>query len=89
MGRSEKMPVMSSQPVVAVVGPTAAGKTVLSLDLAEALGGEIVNTDSMQVYVGMDIGNGQMVHASTSGSPVKVAPVDYMPNYNSARRIVG
>ncbi len=43
-------------PVVAVVGPTAAGKTELSLDLAEALGGEIVNTDSMQVYRGMDIG---------------------------------
>jgi cell wall-associated NlpC family hydrolase len=40
-------------------------------------------------HVGMYIGNGQMVHASTSGSPVKVAPVDYMPNYNSARRIVG
>ncbi len=43
-------------PVVAVVGPTAAGKTELSLDLAEALGGEIVNTDSMQLYRGMDIG---------------------------------
>jgi cell wall-associated NlpC family hydrolase len=40
-------------------------------------------------HVGMYIGNGQMVHASTSGSPVKVAPVDYMPNFNSARRIVG
>lgn len=43
-------------PVVAVVGPTAAGKTDLSLDLAEALRGEIVNTDSMQIYRGMDIG---------------------------------
>jgi cell wall-associated NlpC family hydrolase len=40
-------------------------------------------------HVGMYIGNGQMVHASTSGSPVKVASVDYMPSYNSARRIAG
>ncbi len=47
-------------PVVAVVGPTAAGKTSLSLDLAEALGGEIVNTDSMQIYRGMDIGTAKL-----------------------------
>jgi len=40
-------------------------------------------------HVGMYIGNGQMVHASTSGSPVKISPVDYMPSFNSARRIVG
>ncbi|HCB05569.1 MAG TPA: tRNA (adenosine(37)-N6)-dimethylallyltransferase MiaA, partial [Nocardioides bacterium] len=43
-------------PVVAVVGATASGKTGLSLDLAERLGGEVVNTDAMQVYRGMDIG---------------------------------
>jgi cell wall-associated NlpC family hydrolase len=40
-------------------------------------------------HVGMYIGNGQMVHASTSGQPVKVASIDAMPSYNSARRIVG
>jgi tRNA dimethylallyltransferase len=45
-----------SRPVVAVVGATAAGKTGLSLDLAERLDGEIVNTDAMAVYRGMDIG---------------------------------
>src|SRR3546814_671577 len=43
-------------PVVAVVGATAAGKTDLSLSLAQRLGGEVVNTDAMQVYRGMDIG---------------------------------
>jgi tRNA dimethylallyltransferase len=43
-------------PVVAVVGATAAGKTDLSLDLAMRLGGEVVNTDAMQVYRGMDVG---------------------------------
>ncbi len=50
--------------VVALVGPTAAGKTGLSLDLAEALGGEVVNTDAMQVYRGMDIGTAKLPSAS-------------------------
>jgi tRNA dimethylallyltransferase len=56
-------------PVVAVVGPTAAGKTDLSLDLAEALGGEIVNTDSMQIYRGMDIGTAKQPVAQRRGIP--------------------
>ena len=42
--------------VAAIVGPTAVGKTALSLEMAEALGAEIVSVDSMQVYRGMDIG---------------------------------
>lgn len=46
--------------VVAVVGATASGKSSLALDLAERLGGEIVNTDSMQVYRGMDIGTAKL-----------------------------
>ena len=50
------MCVAASPPVVAVVGATAAGKTGLSLDLAERLGGEVINTDAMQVYRWMDIG---------------------------------
>ncbi len=56
-------------PVVAVVGATAAGKTELSLDLAEALGGEIVNTDSMQVYRGMDIGTAKQPVGARRGIP--------------------
>jgi tRNA dimethylallyltransferase len=47
-------------PVVAVVGATASGKSSLALDLAECLGGEIVNTDSMQVYRGMDVGTAKL-----------------------------
>lgn len=43
-------------PIIAIVGPTASGKSDLSLDVAERLGGEVVNTDAMQVYRGMDIG---------------------------------
>lgn len=42
--------------VIVIAGPTASGKTQLSLDLAGILGGEIVSADSMQVYRGMDIG---------------------------------
>ena len=42
--------------VIAVVGPTASGKSDLAVALAEALGGEVVNADSMQLYQGMDIG---------------------------------
>ncbi len=56
-------------PVVAVVGPTASGKTELSLDLAERLGGEIVNTDAMQVYRGMDIGTAKLPPAERRGIP--------------------
>jgi tRNA dimethylallyltransferase len=56
-------------PVVAVVGPTAAGKTALSLDLAEALGGEVVNTDAMQVYRGMDVGTAKLPEAERRAVP--------------------
>jgi tRNA dimethylallyltransferase len=56
-------------PIVAVVGCTASGKTGLSLDLAEALGGEIVNTDAMQVYRGMDIGTAKLPVADRRGIP--------------------
>ena len=51
---------MPAQPIVALVGATASGKTGLSLDLAERFGGEVVNTDAMQVYRGMDIGTAKL-----------------------------
>lgn len=47
---------MEKAPVIVLAGPTAVGKTALSLLLADALRGEIVSADSMQVYRGMDIG---------------------------------
>jgi tRNA dimethylallyltransferase len=46
--------------VIAVVGPTASGKSDLALDLAGRLGGEIVNADAMQLYRGMDIGTAKL-----------------------------
>jgi tRNA dimethylallyltransferase len=57
------------QPIVAIVGATASGKTGLSLDLAERLGGEVVNTDAMQVYRGMDVGTAKLPVAERRGIP--------------------
>jgi tRNA dimethylallyltransferase len=54
-------------PVVAVVGPTAAGKSDLAVDLALELGGEIVNGDSMQLYRGMDVGTAKLTTAERRG----------------------
>jgi len=58
---------MTVPPIVALVGATASGKTGLSLDLAEALDGEIVNTDAMQVYAGMDVGTAKVPLAERRG----------------------
>jgi diaminopimelate epimerase len=55
--------------VVAIVGPTAAGKTALSLALAHRLGGEVVNADSMQLYRGMDIGTAKLRPEQREGVP--------------------
>src|ERR1035438_3340976 len=55
--------------VIAVVGPTAAGKSELALGLALALGGEVVNADSMQLYAGMDIGTAKLTIEQRRGVP--------------------
>lgn len=49
----------NNPPLLAIVGPTASGKTKLAVLLAELLGGEIVSADSRQVYRGLDIGSGK------------------------------
>jgi tRNA dimethylallyltransferase len=55
--------------VIAVQGPTAAGKSALSIALAETLDGEIINADSMQLYRGMDIGTAKLTTAERRGIP--------------------
>lgn len=60
---------MTHGPVVAVVGPTASGKTDLALALAERFDGEIVNADSMQVYRGMDVGTAKLPPSGRRGIP--------------------
>jgi tRNA dimethylallyltransferase len=58
-----------TSPVVAVVGPTGTGKSALGVALAHALGGEVVNCDSMQLYRGMDIGTAKLAPAEREGVP--------------------
>lgn len=55
------------QPLIAIVGPTAAGKSDLALVLAEKLNGEVVNYDSVQLYRGFDIGSGKLPVAERQG----------------------
>ena len=67
-------PVTDGAPVVAVVGPTATGKTALAVALAHRLAGlgsgaEVVNADSMQLYRGMDIGTAKPTEAERDGVP--------------------
>jgi tRNA dimethylallyltransferase len=61
--------VSALPPVVAVVGPTATGKTALAVRLAQRFGGEVVNADSMQLYRGMDIGTAKPGDAERGGVP--------------------
>ncbi|MDO4267816.1 MAG: tRNA (adenosine(37)-N6)-dimethylallyltransferase MiaA [Eubacteriales bacterium] len=57
------------RPLVILTGPTAVGKTALSIGLAKALGGEIISADSMQVYHGMDIGSAKITKEEMDGVP--------------------
>lgn len=56
-------------PLVILTGPTAAGKTALSIQLAKRIGGEIISADSMQVYRGMDIGSAKVTAEEMEGVP--------------------
>ena len=61
---------MMKQPLVVLTGPTAVGKTRLSIDLAKAVGGEIISADSMQVYRYMDIGSAKIRKEEMKGFPI-------------------
>lgn len=54
---------------IAVVGPTASGKSALGIALAHEFGGEVVNVDSMQLYRGMDIGTAKLPVEEREGIP--------------------
>jgi tRNA dimethylallyltransferase len=54
---------------IAIVGPTGTGKSALALDVAERVGGEIVNADAMQLYRGMDIGTAKLAPEHRRGIP--------------------
>lgn len=55
--------------VVAIVGPTASGKTALSIKMAKEFNGEIINGDSMQIYKGLDIGTAKITEEEMEGIP--------------------
>jgi tRNA dimethylallyltransferase len=55
--------------LIALVGPTATGKSALAVELARRIGGEVVNADSMQLYRGMDIGTAKPTAAEQQGVP--------------------
>lgn len=57
------------KPLIILTGPTAAGKSALSISLAKAIGGEIISADSMQVYKHMDIGSAKISKEEMSGIP--------------------
>ena len=56
-------------PVVAVVGPTATGKTALGVTLAQHFSGEVISCDSMQIYKGLDVGTAKVTPEETGGIP--------------------
>jgi len=58
---------MSKKPLVILTGPTAVGKTKLSLELAKRINGEIISADSMQVYKHMDIGSAKIMPEEMNG----------------------
>ena len=60
---------MKKEPLIILTGPTAVGKTRLSIALAKAVGGEIISADSMQVYKHMDIGSAKIRPEEMQGVP--------------------
>ncbi len=58
---------MYKKPLIILTGPTAVGKTALSIQLAKAIGGEIISADSMQIYKRMDIGTAKVTSDEMQG----------------------
>jgi len=65
----EKRMLQQELDVIAIVGPTAVGKTALSIELAKAINGEIINGDSMQVYKDLNIGTAKITPEEMEGIP--------------------
>ena len=63
------MPSTKKPKVLAIVGPTASGKTSLSIELAKQFNGEVISVDSRQVYRGMDLGTGKVTTKEMQGIP--------------------
>ncbi|MFN3692944.1 MAG: tRNA (adenosine(37)-N6)-dimethylallyltransferase MiaA [Candidatus Paceibacteria bacterium] len=76
---------MTKQPLIIIVGPTASGKTSLSIKLAEAFAGEVISADSRQVYRGLDLGSGKVTTDEMRGIPHHLLDIaDPMTVYNAS-----
>ena len=72
--------------MIVIVGPTASGKTALSVALAKALDGEVVSCDSMQIYRGMDVGTAKVTPEEMEGIPHHMVSVaDPEESFSAAR----
>lgn len=69
MSKNSDRLIAAHHPLIILTGPTAVGKTALSIGLAKAVGGEIISADSMQVYRGMDIGTAKIRPVEMQGVP--------------------
>ncbi len=73
-------------PLIIIAGPTAVGKTALSVELAKRMDGEIISADSMQVYRGMDIGTAKVTPSEMQGIPHHLIDVlDPRENFDAMR----
>ena len=77
-----------AEKILVVTGPTATGKTALSVELAKKLGGEIVSADSMQLYRGMDIGTAKVTKAEMQNIPHHMIDIaDPSEDYSVSRYV--
>ena len=75
-------------PLIAVVGPTASGKTALGVEIARRLNGEVVSCDSMQIYKGMDIASAKPTTDEMMGVPHHMIGIAEMEDSYSVARYV-
>lgn len=68
-GAEESVSGFGKKPLIIIAGPTAVGKTAVSVQLAKMIGGEIVSADSVQVYRGLDIGSAKVTAEEMEGVP--------------------
>lgn len=77
-----------AEKILVVTGPTATGKTALSVELAKKLGGEIVSADSVQIYRGMDIGTAKVTKAEMQNIPHHMIDIaDPSEDYSVSRYV--
>lgn len=73
-------------PVIAIVGPTASGKSALAVEIGRKIGGEIISADSRQVYRGLDLGAGKITKKEAKGVPHHLLDVaDPRKQFSAAR----